>query len=89
MGWILTVEWIEWIGWGASTAGQSLTAFGGAPGLNHILTVGDSLVTDPTLPNGSKLRRSDTGQTFTIGEKFVLFTEADLGKTITIYYIPA
>ena len=88
MGWIVKVEWIGW-GWGGASTNGHLTTFGGAPELTAILSVGDTLVTTPELPNGSKLRRADTGQIFTIGEHFKLFTEADSGKTITVYYIPA
>ena len=88
MGWIVKVAWMSW-GWGAAADRNQITAFGGAPELTIIISVGDTLMTDPELPNGSKLRRADTGQIFTIGEHFVLFTEADSGKTITVYYIPA
>ena len=89
MGWIVEVTNIG-LGWGAiaGSAGQ-ITAFGGAPELTLIAAGNVSTGISPELPNGSKLRRADTGQIFTIGENFSLFTKADSGKTITVYYIPA
>ena len=97
MGWVVEVAKFTtyFATYGAVGRYGSISAFGKAPEIDCMMTVtGVDLteisLSENTLQTGIVYRKDkDIRHNLAQGQKFILFSEDDVGKTITVYYLPA
>lgn len=96
MGWVIEVaEFMTYFTtYGAAENYGSISAFGKAPEINYIMTISGVDITmiqlgENILQTGIVYRKDkDIRYDLAQGQNFILFSKDDVGKTITVYYLP-
>lgn len=97
MGWVIEVaEFTTYFAsYGATEDYGSISAFGKAPDITYIFTISGVDLTmiqigEDVLQTGIVYRKDkDIRYDLAQGQKFILFSKDDVGKTVTVYYLPA